>query len=136
MNFIAIPRVIGDRIDDTHYATLTPLQFEEHLRKHPEYNILLDQRYRLVYSIAEGVGEFDLSLFNHYRVDGSEIVYISNFQELEQLKDRLYSGKIISLEKDLLSGYVPASERQFAKHTIGRPLVPQNFKITVEASPS
>lgn len=136
MSFIAIPRVIGDRIDDTHYATLTPLQFEEHLRKHPEYNILLDQRYRLVYSIAEGVGEFDLSLFNHYRVDGSEIVYISNFQELEQLKDRLYSGKIISLEKDLLSGYVPASERQFAKHTIGRPLVPQNFKITVEASPS
>lgn len=132
MTYIKVPIITDGIYDNENYATLTSEQFKQHLKDHPEYSVLLDNRYTPVYSKKDGIGTFNLGIFNHYRINGGETIYVSNFYELKKLKNMLYAGEIDSLELDNLSGFMITDEKP--THPVGRPLKPIDFEVIVKSS--
>ena len=125
-----------------NYTTLTPNEFVELCERKPVYKQLLNdsKRYRVVYDKnLDLIQEVDFGMYKHYEItdknNDTYKVYIESYDHLQKLKKELLFGDIISVRKDMLSGFDSTYEDDIKSKTkgytasAGRNLKPIDFDI-------
>jgi len=121
---------------------LTPNEFVELCERKPIYKQLLNdsKRYRVVYDKnLDLIQEVDFGMYKHYEITDKNSdtykVYIESYDHLQKLKKELLSGDIVSVRKDMLSGFDSTYEDDIKSKTkgyiasTGRNLKPIDFDI-------